>query len=316
MSLLSKIIPGYEYCYFDQYNQFQTKQLNIFQRVARNIFGCYAETHLSNVINQAYKVTLNDNLQATTRKNQKLLELIRKAKHISYVHLSTLADHSTEILSIKYTIEKVGDTFKIASIDFETKTRKLFTEIRFSIFKNKDGNLLVELAKDPFKACIFNPGEVSEDSIKDGLKYRVKKITNLLAKILKDSSADSAMNEIRYYVDDCKYTYRPSTSSFGRSGSKKSIDSTTLNSAQEEGMQKLGWEYLGQYQEIEQCHVSAALEKRYVDNRDNYVVNEKRVYLLKREVAEKNPDLIEEVCNHNLSLAFAASHLKYQKKEC
>ncbi len=82
MNYFSNIIPKYSYHYFDMDNQFQTKQLNIFQCFVRKVFGCYAETHLSSVAKKGYAVTLNDQFQAAPTKRQELLKLIAKAERV------------------------------------------------------------------------------------------------------------------------------------------------------------------------------------------------------------------------------------------
>ena len=70
------------YYYFDQYSQLQKKELNAFQRIARQVFGFYEETHSRNVVKRVYQVTFNSNPQMKDEKTQDLLKLIQKVNRL------------------------------------------------------------------------------------------------------------------------------------------------------------------------------------------------------------------------------------------
>lgn len=294
MNLLNSVMPKYSYNYFDSYNQLQTKQLNIFQCFVRRAFGCYAETHLSNVAQIAYTVTLKDQFQAAPRKQQELLKLIAKAKNVygfrrSYINLPAcnLSTGTKVNISLRYDIRKPEDAtgnFKISSIDFNlifSRNNHVQKNLNISIFKNKSQRTVVYL---PFGLFQGNSDD-SEDSIKNRLNSEyVKTISDLLAKILNDSSTSCEMDEVQYCADDYRYMY------YGLS-SKSQPSTDDLNSMQDKAMSQLGWEYLNQF-------------------KDPRGVVEKRVYIHRKEAAAKNQNLAALGFNQQLSTAFAASFLE------
>ncbi len=206
MNYFSNIIPKYSYHYFDMDNQFQTKQLNIFQCFVRKVFGCYAETHLSSVAKKGYAITLNDQFQPDPTKRQELLKLIAKAVRVygynqSWAKLPScnLPSGSELSVSVRYVItnsENISGNCKISSIDFKlifSRNNLVQKTFNIAIFKNKSQRIEVLL---PLKGIWHD----SENSIELNLNSEyAKTIIDLVAKVLNDSPSFPEMDEIQYY---------------------------------------------------------------------------------------------------------------------
>ena len=128
MECISKLLSPRDYTCFDENNQLQTRTLNSLQRLCRRIFGCYAETHLSNVAKRAYTVTLNGDFQ---RDSQNLLKILAKANEVYlkrtedvyYAELPSYQRNSGEKVRVHigYIIPKpkqVNEKYRIQSICF------------------------------------------------------------------------------------------------------------------------------------------------------------------------------------------------------
>lgn len=308
MNLLNRVIPNYNYNYnyFDSLNQFQEKQLNIFQYILRRVFGCYAETHLSNVVKKGYTLTLNNQFPAKPEKQQNLLKLIKKAYDISKLRDIELGDYRLSSsknvkISLFYDIKKPkkeAEDFKISSIDFKlTFTENSLlktTDHLISIFKNNSNELVTCLPKDLFERYSTH----SEDSLKLCLNSEEAKITNdLIAKTLHDSnnSRDSSVSpelaEVRYYAEDYDFMQ------FDTSPLIRPILNPTYRKAMND---KLGWKYLGRF--IKPGAVTP-------------MANRKTMYVLKKESAENNHNLVNLGFTQTISLAFAASVLETQERD-
>jgi|GEM_PF-3606319 len=307
MNYLNRIIPKYNYNYFDAFNQLQTKQLNIFQCIIRRAFGFYAETHLSIVVKKAYIVTLNDQQHVASSKTQQaLLKLIAKrtSKLYSQSHIQlnnrTLPSGEKVSVGIRYVIEEPksrSDKYKISSIDFQLIFSRYHQVHHISIYKNKSKQIAVYLKQVVlFNGVIFD----TENSIKDYLNNQcVKTINDLLAKILNDSSK---VDVIRHYAGDYQrltdfglYHKRLNKSTKAKKFNKaqKAAIAKKLNKAQEEAMNQLGWEHIPE--ESEQ-HAEV-----------------KRVYLLRKTAAAKNQTLASLGLQQPFSIA--TSLLKTNKQE-
>lgn len=313
MNFLNRIVPKYSYDYFDMYNQLQSKQLNIFQCFARKAFGWYAETHLSKVVAQAYKVTLNDQFQAAPPKQQKLLKLIAKLesthryKKAWYTTLPNfaLSDRSRLSIGVHYDIKKpdsVHGTYQISSINFKLIFGKNILDrqtYEISIFKNKSQRMVVRLPRELF----LRFDKDTEDSIKKRLKSEyAKTISDLLAKILNDTSATTEMKSLQYYAPD--YTDRPQRMYMdyiinGYHLSSDQNEDAKLNNAQEESMHQLGWKYIHQLP----------------PSRRTGILQTKRVYQLTKEETVKNQNLTALGLQKQFSIAFAASLLETKTEE-
>lgn len=290
MNCFRNIMPEYSYSYFDAYNQLQVKELNIFQCFVRKAFGCYAETHLSNVVKKAYTVTLNDQFQASPRKQQELLRLIAKAESILvsqfYMNLSScnLSNGKKVNISVCYNISKpenAGDSYKISSIGFKlifSRNDRVEETYKVSIFKNKSQQIVVDLPPDLFQR--------EADSIqKDLNRDYAKTISELVAKILNDTTGIAA---IQYYAIDYRWQ------KFNLFNERLKESPENLNSSQKEAMKSLEWDYQSQF--IEQGQTS--------------ILDVKRVYVIRKEAAAKNQKLATVGFNQQLSITLTASLLE------
>lgn len=309
MELINQIcqfVPAYDYNYFDEYNQLQTRQLNIFQCAFRKLFGWYDETHLSNVVKKAYTVTLNDQFTQGPAKRQELLKLILKSESVyaaqSYIKLPEyqLPSGTSRSISMRYEIsipERETDSFKISSVDFKIEPSRdgrisLEQPYHVGLYKNKSQRIVAQLPRDLFQG--------NTDDTKDSINTRLNGeeatiINNLFAKVLNDSSSAHEMADIKYYATD--YRWLPY---FSRELNRPMPDA--LNKVQEKAMQELGWEYL----------------EPFTESRPGWnggITNLKRVYHFTKEAAEQNRHLTTAGFNQNLSMAFAIQSLATGSQE-
>ncbi len=295
MAFFSCVLPNYKYNYFDKYNQFQEKQLNIFQYFLRKWFGYYAETHLSAVVKKAYSLTLSDQFQGSAKKRQELLQLIEKSQRVygvtqSYVELYNrpLSSGKTAKISVRYWI----DTQKISSVDFKinlignNSNQEVY---KVSIFQNKSNRLVVSLPAE-----IFNEGiSDNEQSIQSRLNGECATIVNdLIKKTLHDSSTCPQLADIYFYANDYRFMLRPIPSPFDV---KRTPSPDVLNEAQMKAMNALGWVYFQQF----------------VEEGKGLVRDAKCVYLLRREVLGKTKDEFKQT----ISLNFAVESLLPRSRE-
>jgi hypothetical protein len=279
MNMINRITAQYKYHYFDKHDHLQTKSLNVIQYLLRRIFGCYAETHLNNVVKKAYQITLKSDFVATGEERQQLLKLIAKAYRFSlrppeYQIPSTKKDVS---ISLSYSIQKrSSEDYKISGINFKFDD-KLSDLCILRIFKNKSNEIVADLPSRLFKGDRNN----SEEKIKDLLTGKMATLTtNILAKTLNDSVASSALYGFQF-VQFGATDYR----SFYSQSSTNMIIPDDQNGAQETAMDQLGWTYW-----------------KKLDTR--------LVYYFDRTAAEKNQVLAASGFNQNLSLNFAVQSLE------
>lgn len=88
------MLPTRSYSYFDAHKQLVNRELNIFQCFARKAFGSYADTHLENVVDKGYQLTLNGQFQGTPEQTQKFLQLIAKVNKAYGAHHGSVLNDS------------------------------------------------------------------------------------------------------------------------------------------------------------------------------------------------------------------------------
>lgn len=293
MEYLNKILPTYNYYFFDQYNQLQSKQLNILQCLFRKLFGSSPETHLCNVVKKAYTLTLNGEFQATRKKQQALLSLFAKVERVyglgkSFIELPDFDLPSGNKVTVAvcyalYGAPRNEQDLKISSIDFKLIFRNRDGSVHntqeLSIYKNKSNKLIVRLPHRLFAGY-------TDDSV-GSINRRLSSepsptISKLVAKIVTESQSCSEMAEVQYHANDY---YRLGSLSPGE-----------CNEAQAIQMEKFGWNYIGQHQEL---GAPSPLGRS--------LLNEKRIYAMNRRNVAPNNQL---GLKQNLSVSFAASHLE------
>lgn len=303
MSFINKILPNYTYYYFDDTNELKSKKLNIIECFFRKVFGCYAETHLPTVSQNAYQATLNYKFYATDKEKQVLLKLIAKARAVygysrSFIQLPKhwSSDNTKVNIRMHYNIiapKKATDRFAISSIDFylSCKSNKFVDSPRVvSIFRNRSHQLVARLPDGLFDE------QTSLKMIPFKSDYK-RTINGLLTNILNDSAlATSNMDKIQYYGTDHRWVSHvyDSENSF-----KAHKDPATLNQTQDDEMKKLGWQYFRLFSE------SGTLAVQDI----------KRVYHLTKASAGTNNDFNKINFDQKLSLAFAEPLLQVQTRE-
>jgi hypothetical protein len=210
--------PTYEYAYFDQNNNPQIKKLNVFQCVARRVFGCYTETHLSNVVEKAYKFTLNGG--CCERNIEKLL-LKAIAKRNRFVHLGDcdLSGNKKAGISVIYNIKEnrdknfsKDDRYRISSIRFKqtfTEASQKPLDIFSRIVKNKHANAKIAFSeKELFRRekdlnlQVLSEGEAKRPSeYNERMSFYEQMITNFVLKIFNDSSISNEYLKILHSIE-------------------------------------------------------------------------------------------------------------------
>ncbi len=265
----------HQYNYFDQYHQLQSRHLNIFQRFLRNVFGRYASTHLTAVVNKAYNVTLNDQFQGNTEKKTQLLNLFAKANRGIYLAPYSLAKGNMMVPYIHYNI--TPDKRAISSVDFKLnlldKNGKK-TNLEISIIKNREGKYVARFDEDrSLKSEMFiNDSYSSAQAIA---------VNDFVAKIINDNAtAQPSIAEIWRYIPN--YNSYP-------------VDNPqTISKKIDEAMVNLGWEFL-----------------KYYSNG----ANEKCIYLFRKEEAMRNQNVANCGFKQSISLEFAVSALAKQNDD-
>ncbi|MBI2743291.1 MAG: hypothetical protein HYX48_05180 [Chlamydiales bacterium] len=124
MAFLSCVLPTYDYSYFNDANQLQTMQLNILQCIFRRLFGWYEETHIKNVVNEAYMRTFEGRSIGDAAEDQQFLRLLQKADHAYgeyYAPLSRVSTPQTPFFArynLAYRNPEGGGDLKIVHLIF------------------------------------------------------------------------------------------------------------------------------------------------------------------------------------------------------
>lgn len=287
-SILYKVTPTRRYCYFDQFNQLQTKRFHIFQRMIR-CFGGYKNTHLSNVIKRGYLLSLEGVIQE--RRMLKVISKVQKKYGVnsdkSYFQLPdyNLANGSTVKIGVRYkiTFDPSGHA-SISSIDFTFKSNtteimpgkaRPFPKVEFvTLVKNLSGNLVAVLPPATFQPNQHDTAQTISDRI---THQRARIINDLLAKTLNDSNyvhLGLPSYEMLCYLD------RPLAQQ--------------LSNAQDSAMGQLGWRFHKEYQEPSQGPIIYGMQ---------------HVYRYTSEDAKANQNLVNAGFNQKLSLITVAPKL-------
>lgn len=260
MSLLLDFkLPAFnkEYLYFNKENEFQTKQLNIFQRLIRKLFGCYSETHLSNVVKKGYTYTCQEKCNHSPTWSKNFIKLVKKEQEKPGFSKGSMKRRSLYKNIVNYTIpaqeKKIHIDLKYkfnASLSTEQDPR--LSAIRFIITSQKKGQpkktYKVSLRKNAdknkveviFPKKFFGEVYVNTDTMewrKDQLESEDQYMLNqLVLKIVRDSGQALPSDALVCYADrygiDIWGVFAMRLPPGGKS---------SLNKEQEEKMRNLGW---------------------------------------------------------------------------
>lgn len=294
MGFISNIFTKHNYNYFDQYNQLQVKQLNIFQCILRKCFGCYQETHLQNVVKLGYAETLKGYVQFSTTKREQLLKVIYKAQKIyeksswNFLGETTLPGTRTLAkISIRY---NVNEKSKISSVAFvvdipnwDIVGRSFVERYEVTFFKNREGRMVVSLPFDLFGAKAEDTRESISKQFQQEKPYL---ITQLVSRVLKRSRTNPSLAEVSYYAPHY---------GFLTGANRDRVPPSEQNRLQKAGMESMGWQYLN----------------FYADRTKPIIVDGRNIYTLDHSSAEDLNIRLPQ----DLSLDFADPSLETHPKE-